>query len=55
MQRAIDRANIDFANKYKVANGISIGIFTFEVSPLYNSRARSYTFRLSISKKTVTA
>ena len=32
-QMVTDRANIAFANKYKVAYDLSIGMFTFDLGP----------------------
>ena len=36
-QMVTDRANIAIANKYKVAYGLSIGIFTFDLGPFQKS------------------
>ena len=44
-----DRENIVIANKYKVAHGLSIGIFTYDLGSL--SKSRSCAIPLSISWK----
>ena len=46
-QMVTERANIAIASKYKVAYGLSIGIFSIDLGPYWRSGSRSCTFNIS--------